>query len=223
MGLSLSLAAQRRCSGTRRRRDATGAPGRRSGALRAGGCTASGLRRSRVRAALLAGQCQIRTGLYPEALASLDRVRSARDLSREQFGDVEFYRGVALYHLERYAEAGAAFDGARGLTGEEARALYTGASCSERATTTVPPRPSRRSEPAGAATDGASPPTTPDWHGRAPQSGSALATRASVSSISTATGPGARRRRAPGIDGTLSLLRARRRRRRVRRQRAAPR
>ena len=79
------------------------------------------------RAALLAAQCQIRTGLYPEALTSLDRVRGATDLSREQVGDVELYRGVALYHLERYAEAGAAFDSARGLTGEEAQLqLYTG-------------------------------------------------------------------------------------------------
>lgn len=79
------------------------------------------------RAALLAGQCQIRTGLYPEALTSLDRIRGARDLSREQVGDIELYRGVALYHLERYAEAAAAFDSARGLTGEEAQLqLYTG-------------------------------------------------------------------------------------------------
>lgn len=79
------------------------------------------------RAALLAGQCQIRQGLYPEALNSLDAVRGAADLSREQVGDVELYRGVALYHLERYAEAAAALDSARGLTGEEAQLqLYTG-------------------------------------------------------------------------------------------------
>ncbi|MEM9178004.1 MAG: tetratricopeptide repeat protein, partial [Myxococcota bacterium] len=79
------------------------------------------------RAALLAGQCQIRTGLYPEALTSLDRIRGASDLSRQQVGDVELYRGVALYHLERYAEAAAAFDSARGITSEEAQLqLYTG-------------------------------------------------------------------------------------------------
>ncbi|MCR9094977.1 MAG: tetratricopeptide repeat protein [bacterium] len=79
------------------------------------------------RAALLAGQCQIRTGLYPEALSSLDRIRGADDLSREQVGDVELYRGVALYHLERYTEAAAALDSARGLTSEEAQLqLYTG-------------------------------------------------------------------------------------------------
>ena len=79
------------------------------------------------RAALLAVQCQIRTGLYPEALTSLDRIRGADDLPREQVGDVELYRGVALYHLERYAEAAAALDSARGLTSEEAQLqLYTG-------------------------------------------------------------------------------------------------
>lgn len=79
------------------------------------------------RAGLLAGQCQIRAGLYPEALTNLDRVRAARDLSREQVGDVELYRGIALYHLERYAEAAAALESARGLTGEEAQLqLYTG-------------------------------------------------------------------------------------------------
>jgi len=79
------------------------------------------------RAGLLAGQCQIQAGLYPEALMNLDRVRGARDLSSQQVGDVELYRGVALYHLERYAEAAAALDSARGLTGEEAQLqLYTG-------------------------------------------------------------------------------------------------
>lgn len=79
------------------------------------------------RAGLLAGQCQIQTGLYLEALTNLDRVRGARDLSSQQAGDVELYRGVALYHLERFAEAAAALDSARGLTGEEAQfQLYTG-------------------------------------------------------------------------------------------------
>ena len=78
------------------------------------------------RAGLLAGQCQVQVGLYPEALTNLDRVRGARDLSSQQVGDVELYRGVALYHLERYAEAAAALDSARGLTGEEAQLqLYT--------------------------------------------------------------------------------------------------
>lgn len=79
------------------------------------------------RAWLLAGQCRIRQGLYPEALADLDRVRGAGDLDREQVGDVELYRAVALYHLERYTEAAAALDSAVGLTGEEAQlALYRG-------------------------------------------------------------------------------------------------
>jgi len=79
------------------------------------------------RAGLLAGQCQIQAGLYLEALTNLDRVRGARDLSSQQVGDVDLYRGVALYHLERFAEAVAALDSARGLTGEEAQLqLYTG-------------------------------------------------------------------------------------------------
>ncbi len=79
------------------------------------------------RARLLAGQCRVREGLYPEALADLDRVRGADDLTPEQVGSVELYRGIALYHLERYAEAAAALDGAEGLTSGEAElALYRG-------------------------------------------------------------------------------------------------
>ena len=62
------------------------------------------------RAALLAGQCQIRRGRHAEALALLDGVRAASDLTPEQRGDVELYRGVALFHLERYAQADAALD-----------------------------------------------------------------------------------------------------------------
>ncbi len=79
------------------------------------------------RARLLGGQCLIRTGRYPEALASLDRARGARDLTAAQVGDVELFRGVALYHLERYAEASAALASAEGLTSETAQlALYRG-------------------------------------------------------------------------------------------------
>lgn len=79
------------------------------------------------RARLLAGQCRIRAGLYPEALGDLDRARGSRDLSSEQVGDVELYRGVALYHLERYTEAAAALDSADGLTRDDAQlALYRG-------------------------------------------------------------------------------------------------
>lgn len=79
------------------------------------------------RARLLGGQCLIRTGRYPEALASLDRARGARDLTAAQVGDVELFRGVALYHLERYAESSAALESAEGLTSEPAQlALYRG-------------------------------------------------------------------------------------------------
>lgn len=79
------------------------------------------------RARLLGGQCLIRTGRYPEALASLDQARGARDLTAAQVGDVELFRGVALYHLERYAEASAALEAAEGLTAEPAQlALYRG-------------------------------------------------------------------------------------------------
>lgn len=79
------------------------------------------------RARLLGGLCLIRTGRYPEALASLDRARGARDLTAGQVGDVELFRGVALYHLERYAEASAALVSAEGLTSEPAQlALYRG-------------------------------------------------------------------------------------------------
>ncbi|MBJ20996.1 MAG: hypothetical protein GY910_13555 [bacterium] len=79
------------------------------------------------RARLLAGQCRIRAGLYPEALSDLDRARGGSDLSSEQVGDVELYRAVVLYHLERYTEASAALDDASGLTREAAQlALYRG-------------------------------------------------------------------------------------------------
>ncbi|MHA7838179.1 MAG: hypothetical protein ACX98W_12060 [bacterium] len=79
------------------------------------------------RAALLAGQCQIRRGRHAEALALLDGVRAASDLTPEQRGDVELYRGVALFHLERYAQADAALETARGLTADEAQlSLYRG-------------------------------------------------------------------------------------------------
>ena len=80
------------------------------------------------RARLLAGQCQIRAGLYPEALNSLEAIRGDRDgLTPEQVGDVELYRGVALYHLERYTEAAAALEAAKGLSRDEAQlSLYSG-------------------------------------------------------------------------------------------------
>ncbi|MBY0399035.1 hypothetical protein K2X89_01985 [Myxococcota bacterium] len=79
------------------------------------------------RARLLAGQCFIRAGRYPEALSNLDRARGGRDLSGAQVGDVELYRGVALYHLERYAEATTALTAAEGLTSEPAElSLYRG-------------------------------------------------------------------------------------------------
>ncbi len=79
------------------------------------------------RARLLAGQCRVRAGLYPEALADLDRARDGHDLNSEQVGDVELYRAIALYHLERFTEAAAALDEADGRTGEDAEFdLYSG-------------------------------------------------------------------------------------------------
>jgi tetratricopeptide (TPR) repeat protein len=79
------------------------------------------------RALLLTGLCLIRAGRYPEAIASLDGARGAEDLGPAQIGDVELYRGVALYHLERYAEAAEALVAAEGLTSEPAElALYRG-------------------------------------------------------------------------------------------------
>ncbi len=79
------------------------------------------------RARLLVAQCRIRKGLYPDALADLDRARGDRDLTTQQVGDIELYRGVALYHLERYTEAAAALDSAEGLTSQTAQlALYRG-------------------------------------------------------------------------------------------------
>jgi tetratricopeptide (TPR) repeat protein len=79
------------------------------------------------RARLLAGRCHIDVGLYPEALADLDLARGGDDLGPEQIADVELYRAIALYHLERYTESAAALGKAAGLTREEAQfELYTG-------------------------------------------------------------------------------------------------
>jgi tetratricopeptide (TPR) repeat protein len=79
------------------------------------------------RARLLAAQCRIRSGLYHEALSDLNRIRGASDLTPSQVGDVEVFRAVAFYHLERYTEAAAALGRAKGLTSEEAQvSLYTG-------------------------------------------------------------------------------------------------
>ncbi len=79
------------------------------------------------RARLLAGQCHIRAGLYPDALADLDPARGGSDLDPGQLADVELYRAIALYHLERFGEASAALDQADGSTSEEGQlALYRG-------------------------------------------------------------------------------------------------
>ena len=79
------------------------------------------------RALLLGGQCRIRQGDYPEALRDLDQARRSGGLRGTLAGDLELYRGVALYHLERYAEAGAALANADGVTTEHAQlALYRG-------------------------------------------------------------------------------------------------
>jgi tetratricopeptide (TPR) repeat protein len=79
------------------------------------------------RARFLAGRCRVQQGLYPEALADLDRARAAGGESSELQGDIELYRGIALYHLERTTEASAALDAADGRTREEAQlALYHG-------------------------------------------------------------------------------------------------
>lgn len=79
------------------------------------------------RARLLAGECRIRAGLYPEALSDLERIPTETDLGEGQQGDADLYRAVALYHLERFTEAGAALDAAAGKTRQEAEfALYRG-------------------------------------------------------------------------------------------------
>lgn len=80
-----------------------------------------------VRAKLLAGECRIRAKLYPEALSDLDQIRGDQSLNSEQIGDVELYRGIALYHLERYADSSTAIDAANGLTRQDAQlSLYRG-------------------------------------------------------------------------------------------------
>jgi len=79
------------------------------------------------RALLLGGQCRVRHGQFLEALSDLDRAKSLGRLSTQQLGAVELYRGISLYHLERYAEAEVALDHADGSTAEEAQLhLYRG-------------------------------------------------------------------------------------------------
>lgn len=79
------------------------------------------------RSMLLRGECRVRQQMYPEALADLERARRIGGLSQAQVGEVELYRGVALYHLERYAAASAALDDAEGLSPDEAQlSLYRG-------------------------------------------------------------------------------------------------
>jgi tetratricopeptide (TPR) repeat protein len=87
----------------------------------------AGIEGLEVRARLLAGQCRVRNALYPEALNDLDRIRGSSDLSATQQGNVELYRAVALYHLDRFPESSAALAKAEGQTNEEAQfALYSG-------------------------------------------------------------------------------------------------
>ena len=79
------------------------------------------------RAHLLAGQCKVRQGLYSEALGDLDGIAGDTSLSPTQTGDADLYRGVALYHLDRFSEAGAALDRADGKTTERGQLeLYRG-------------------------------------------------------------------------------------------------
>lgn len=79
------------------------------------------------RSLLLSGECRVRHQRYIEALADLDRARRMGGLSPSQIGDSELYRGVALYHLERYASASAALDAAEGTASDSAElSLYRG-------------------------------------------------------------------------------------------------
>lgn len=79
------------------------------------------------RASLLNGRCRIAKGQYSEALEELDRAHAAGDLTPDQLGELELHRGVALYHLERFAEAETALAQADGLASDEAQlTLYRG-------------------------------------------------------------------------------------------------
>lgn len=79
------------------------------------------------RAMLLRGECRVRQQMYPEALADLDLARRLGGLSDAQVGDVELYRGVSLYHLERYQAASDALDDAESLSKDSAQlSLYRG-------------------------------------------------------------------------------------------------
>ena len=79
------------------------------------------------RAMLLRGECRVRQQMYPEALADLDRARTLGSLSDTQRGEAELYRGISLYHLERYAAAREALDRAEGAALDGAQlSLYRG-------------------------------------------------------------------------------------------------
>lgn len=131
-GIALATALAALCAGT-----ALAAPGDDALAaarsdVEAGRCESAVERLQSIegqagRAGLLGGQCLILKGRYPEALSSLDGVRGRPDLAAAEVGDVELYRGVALYHLERYVEAGSALTAAEGLSSQPAElALYRG-------------------------------------------------------------------------------------------------
>jgi tetratricopeptide (TPR) repeat protein len=79
------------------------------------------------RALLVGGRCRVDQGQYPEAISDFDRAVEVGGLTDAQLGELELYRGVALFHLERYGESEAALDRAEGHTIDEAQlALYRG-------------------------------------------------------------------------------------------------
>jgi tetratricopeptide (TPR) repeat protein len=80
------------------------------------------------RALLLGGRCRVEQGLYEEALDDFSLAREIGDLPPDLLAELDLYRGVALYHLERFDEAEAALDEADGSsTVDPAQlALYEG-------------------------------------------------------------------------------------------------
>ena len=104
--------------------------------VKAGRCAEAAARIDQIdglesRALALGGRCKADNADYDGALADLDAAAQAGGLAQPQLAELELYRGVSLFHLERYTEAEAALDRAEaagdGLLAEDAQlALYRG-------------------------------------------------------------------------------------------------
>lgn len=79
------------------------------------------------RALLLGGRCRVDQSDYVAALSDFENAEAAGGLTDSQIGELNLYRAIALFHLERYADAETALDAAKDKTSDAAQlALYRG-------------------------------------------------------------------------------------------------